>query len=98
MNNIGNIRRDLADCYVDMRDFKTCDSLYEKWLQKEPDWGWGWIGWSDCYWLFHKKCKLDLAKALSILERGIAIKGVNDKDYIIDRLNSVKKEILNQSS
>ena len=96
MRNIGNIRRSLADCYVDIRDFKTCDSLYETWLQKEPDWGWGWIGWSDCYWLFNKKNKSDFEKALSILERGLALKGVNDKNHMIDRLNSLKKDMLTQ--
>ncbi len=93
MRNIGNIRRSLADCYVDMNDLEICDSLYEAWLQKEPDWGWGWIGWSDSYWLFRRKNKKDLGKALSILERGLAIKGVSDKNHIIDRLNDLKKDM-----
>jgi hypothetical protein len=97
MRNIGNIRRSLADYYVDICDFDTCDSLYEKWLQKEPDWGWGWIGWSDCYWLFHRKNKLNFEKALSILEQGLAIKGVSDKNHMVDRLSSLKKEMLTQS-
>ena len=97
MRNLGNIRRSLADYYVDICDFETCDSLYEQWLQKEPDWGWGWIGWSDSYWLFHRKNKPDFRKALSILQRGLAIKGVNDKNDMIDRFNSLEKEILTQS-
>lgn len=97
MRNIGNIRRSLADCYVDIRDVKTCDSLYETWLQKESDWGWGWLGWSDCYWLFQRKNKPDLKKATSILERGLAIKEVDDKNHMTDRLNSLKKEMLTQS-
>lgn len=94
MRNLGNIRRVYAGCYIDQSDFKTCDDLYEKWLLKEPNWGWGWIGWSDSYWLFTGKNKKNFEKAFSILEQGLAIKGVNDKNYMLDRLNSLKKEIL----
>src|SRR3990167_5284706 len=57
MRNLGNIRRTYAECYFDEGDFETFDSLYTKCLQKEPDWGWGWIGWSDSYWLFTGKNK-----------------------------------------
>lgn len=97
MRNLGGIRRALAECYIDTENFETCDNLYEKWLHKEPDWGWGWIGWSDHYWLFHGKNKPDLEKGLCILERGLAIKGVKDKNHMIDRLNDLKAKILAQS-
>ena len=46
MRNLGNMRRAFAECYVDRGDLETCDHLFSKWLQQEPDWGWGWIGWS----------------------------------------------------
>lgn len=98
MRNLGNIRRAFAECYSDMGDLETFDRLYTKWLQDEPDWGWGWIGWSDSYWLFLGNNKKNVEKALSILEQGLAVKGVNDKNHIIDRLNSLKKEMLAESN
>ena len=52
VRNLGNIRRYFAEHYTELGDFETFDSLYEDWLNKEPDWGWGWIAWSDAYWLF----------------------------------------------
>lgn len=94
MRNLGNIRRALAACYINTHDFETCDNLYEKWLQREPNWGWGWIGWSDHYWLFLGKNKPNLEKALRILERGLAIKGVDEKKYMTDRLKDLKAKIL----
>lgn len=95
MRNLGNIRRSFADCYVEKGDFETCDSLYEQWLKKEPDWSWGWIGWSDSYWLFHNKNKPNLIKAKNILEQGLAVKGIGDKNHMKDRLKDLEKKILN---
>ena len=84
MRNLGNIRRAYAECYFDEGNFEIFDGSYTKWLQKEPDWGWGWIGWSDSYWLFTGKNKKNLEKALSILEQGLAIKGAGDKNHMLD--------------
>lgn len=89
MRNLGNVRRTYAECYVDLGDFESFDRLYEQWLANEPDWGWGWIGWSDRYWLFRSKNK-NLTKAINILEKALAIKSVTDKNHIIDRLNELK--------
>jgi len=96
MRNLGNIRRAFAECYIDICDFETCDNLFSKWLQQEPDWGWGWIGWSDCYWLFQEKHKQNLKKAIHILEQGLSVKKVNDKNHMIDRLNGLKNKMLSQ--
>ena len=97
MRNLGNIRRAYAECYFDEGNLEIFDGLYTKWLKNEPDWGWGWIGWSDSYWLFAGKNKKNLKKAFSILEQGLAIKDVEDKNHIIDRLNSLEKETRIQS-
>lgn len=94
MRNLGSIRQSLADCYVERGNFKICDTLYEQWLKKEPDWGWGWISWSDCYWLFYGKNKPNLIKAKHILEKGLAVQGVSDKDYISERFKELENKIL----
>jgi len=44
LRNLGNIRRFFAEHYAELADFETFDNLYHDWLNKEPDWGWGWIG------------------------------------------------------
>lgn len=92
--NLGNVRGALADYYVAKGDLETCDRLYTKWLEQEPDWGWGWIGWSDCYWLFHGKNKQNLIKAKNILERGLEIQKVKSKDVMRERLEELKNRIV----
>lgn len=39
-----NAKRDIADLYASLGDFKTCMNLYEKYLEEDPLWGWAWIG------------------------------------------------------
>ena len=39
-----NARRDIADEYSDSGDIQTCFQLYEEYLNADPLWGWGWIG------------------------------------------------------
>lgn len=39
-----NARRDIADAYADMGNVEKCYQLYEEYLQKDPLWGWAWIG------------------------------------------------------
>ena len=39
-----NARRDIADEYSDRGDVRTCLRLYEEYLNDDPQWGWGWIG------------------------------------------------------
>jgi len=85
MRNLGGVRRSYAECYVEKGELGSCDSLYKKWLEQEPDWGWGWIGWADCYWLFSYKGKQNLIKARSILEKGLLIHGIKDKNHMLDR-------------
>ena len=96
MLNLGSIRCILAECYARQGDFELVDNLYNGWLAKEPIWGWGWIGWSDLYWLFIYKDngdKRNLDKAQQILEQGLAITGVSDAKYLIERLKELKSEI-----
>ena len=39
-----NAKRDIADLYASIGDYKTCINLYEKYLKEDPLWGWAWIG------------------------------------------------------
>ena len=39
-----NAKKDIADEYSDSGDIQTCYQLYEEYLNADPLWGWGWIG------------------------------------------------------
>src|ERR1035437_7220592 len=44
-----SLRRALAETYFEIGEHCTADELFESWLTADPRWGWGWIGWADCY-------------------------------------------------
>lgn len=44
-----NLRRALAETYFEIGEHSKADELFDSWLTADPEWGWGWIGWSDCY-------------------------------------------------
>ena len=39
-----NAKRDIADAYADMGNIEKAYELYREYLEKDPLWGWGWIG------------------------------------------------------
>jgi len=44
-----NMRRALAEACFGSGDGPRGDRLYAQWLKEDPQWGWGWVGWSDNY-------------------------------------------------
>jgi hypothetical protein len=87
-----NMRRAMAGACIESGDRARGDALYEQWLRTDPQWGWGWIGWSDCYGLFAPAGTSDFSKAEALLKQGLGVKGVRDRDYILDRLAQVYEE------
>ncbi len=82
--NIENMRRAMAESYIFLGKLNEGDALFENFLKTDPQWGWGWINWSDCYWLFHRN--KDNEKAEAILKRGLSVEGLRDKIDVLDRL------------
>ena len=79
--------------YNELMKMLKADSLFHEWLKLEPDWGWGWIGCSDCYWLWeYLGLEKDLDKAEEILRKGLSVSNVSDRDHIEDRLEYLLKE------
>jgi hypothetical protein len=68
-----------------------CKGLYREWLATDPCWGWGWIGWSDCY-RFTRTGQVDLSRCEQILREGVAIIQVRDRADIADRLADLCEE------
>jgi tetratricopeptide (TPR) repeat protein len=90
-NVLRNMKRAFGDSHFQLGDIKTAESLYEEWLKQDPEWGWGWIGYSDCYWLYREENK-DFEKAEEILKRGLDVPQVESREDMIDRLVDLYEE------
>jgi uncharacterized protein YchJ len=88
---VENCRRAIAESCFELGDTGKADSLYREWLDADPQWGWGWIGWSDCYRLTRTEFK-DASRAEALLREGMAIEGVRDFEYLADRLIDLCEE------
>ena len=87
---ISNTRRGMAEGYFRSGEIETGDRLFADWLREDPDWGWGYVGWSDCYW--HNLKDKQYEKAEEILLVGFARSETRDKVAIADRLSNLYKE------
>ena len=83
---IHGFRRGLAESYADLGEYAAVEELYTQWMREEPGWGWGWIGWSDIYHHCAPEDQKNPAKAEQILEAGLAVSDVEDRQDILDRL------------
>jgi tetratricopeptide (TPR) repeat protein len=83
-----NRRRALGGAYFDAGMTEKSEELFRSWLDADPAWGWGWIGWADCY-LPGAGRPADLARAEKLLRRGYRVPGVRDRVYIAERLQEV---------
>ena len=64
---------------------RKADSFYREWLNADPQCGWGWITWSDCYQ--HTRTEFrDLKKSENLLREGLSITGVRNPGDIAERL------------
>jgi len=87
-----NMRCALADSCFGNGDCARGAALYEQWLEADPQWGWGWIGWSDHYSPVLGKQPSDPARAEALLKQGLAVTNVRDRDAIEERLADLYEE------
>ena len=64
-----NTRRALADSYASLGKFKEAEEAFEQLVKDEPNWSWGYVGWSDYYVETIKPACYE--KAAKILEKGL---------------------------
>src|SRR5438067_7756011 len=67
-----NRRRALAESYYELGEPDKAEALYRGWLHLDPCWGWGWIGWSDCY-RFTRTERKNWSRCEQILRQGLSI-------------------------
>ena len=80
-----NRRRALAESYFELGETASAEALYRGWLDLDPCWGWGWIGWSDCYRFTRAELR-DEGRREQLLREGLAIAEVRDRSDLIERL------------
>ena len=83
-----NRRRALAGAYFDAGMTEKAEELFRSWLDADPAWGWGWIGWADCYLPWSGRTA-DFGRAEKLLSRGYRAPGVRDRADIADRLQEM---------
>jgi hypothetical protein len=83
---IENFQVALAQSYFELGDRAEGARLFRRWLEECPQWGGGWMAWSDGYWLFAGQHSKDAARAEQILKEGLAVPGVENRTDLLDRL------------
>jgi tetratricopeptide (TPR) repeat protein len=82
---IENTRRSIAESHYALGNKQECDRLFKKWLTDDPTWGWGYIGWADCYHYGTKNIAADNVKAEEIINRALEEKNLRDRADVVDR-------------
>jgi hypothetical protein len=86
-----NRRRALAESCYELGETGKPEALYRDWLKVDPRWGWGWIGWSDCYRFTRTELR-DWGRSEQLLREGLAVAEVRDRADLIDRLADLCQE------
>jgi tetratricopeptide (TPR) repeat protein len=87
-----NMKRAEAESYFSLGRVEEGDQAFEALIKEFPDNVWGYIGWADMYYLFNPSgIDKNLKKAREVYQMALNIDS-EDKKYVIDRLESLKKE------
>lgn len=90
---IENTKRAIADSYYALGNKEKCDSLYAGWLDEDPQWGWGYIGWSDCYGFGTNKINPDQTRAEEIIRLALEKEDVRDREDVLMRGAEIYEEL-----
>src|SRR5215813_13557815 len=77
-NWIQDLEMALGGAYFDAGTIEKAEELFGAWLDADPSWGWGWIGWADCYLPWAGR-PADFGRAEKLLRRGYRVPGVRDR-------------------
>jgi len=86
-----NRRRALAESCFQAGMTDRAEELFRSWLADDPTWGWGWIGWADCY-LPRTGKPGNYGRAEELLRRGYSAPGARDRDCIAERLQDLCRQ------
>jgi hypothetical protein len=89
---IDNFKTALAASHFELGNCEKGDHLFRAWLEESPEWGSGWISWSDCHWLFARSEYKDATRAEQILRKGLATPDVENRTHVLERLQLLYEE------
>jgi len=82
-----NWRRAIAEAWFWLGETSKADQLYRNWLEHDPQWGYGWIGWASGYMPPPGTgTPTDYQRAEELLRQGYAVSGVRDRDAVAEWL------------
>ena len=87
----GNFLRAEAESHWRVGEVETAEARFEALIETNPDWPWGYVGWSDEYWMFRDSPK-DYDRAEGILQRALERSNLEDRYVVGERLESLRAE------
>lgn len=84
---VENWRRAIAEAWFWLGETSKADELYRDWLDHDPRWGFGWVGWASGYMPPPRSgAPTDYQRAEQLLRQGQAVSGVRDREAITEWL------------
>ena len=80
-----------AETLWKLGEVEAAEAKFGALIKAYPDWVWGYIGWSDMYWLFRDSPK-DYDRGEAILRQALDRPGLKDRKYVQERLDSLHAE------
>ena len=92
-HNILEMRRAIAESYFELGKYDEGEKLFKEYTEQYPELGWYWIGWSDQYGQFAHECNKNYEKAIGILKQALEFEGLQDRFYVLERLDDLYTEL-----
>lgn len=80
-----------AEAHWWLGETETAETKFTALIDENPDRAWGYINWSDLYWL-PKNSPKDYDRAEAILMRALDRPNLEDRDDVLDRLEDLRAE------
>jgi tetratricopeptide (TPR) repeat protein len=85
-----NTRRAIARSYFELGSHEQSVQEFEAMLQEDPNFGWAYIEWADCYAWDQEEPRYD--KAYEILNRALGQSGLRDRKDVLERAVNYSEE------
>lgn len=86
-----NFLRAEADAYWYLGETETAEQKFAALIAQNPDWAWGYVAWSDHFWLDCGAPK-NHERAEELLQQALARPNLEDRDAVLERLRDLRKE------
>jgi len=84
-----NTRRAMASTYFILGQHERAEHEFEAMLREDPDAGWVYVGWADCYAWELDPPRYDIA--YGILSRGLSQPCLRERDAVLERIVEVSE-------